>query len=191
MSSVPKSPTTPTHSAYLVVALGFLAVVSEGYDLIVFGSVVPALLAQPGWDLTPARVGAIGSLALLGMFVGAPASGWLSDRFGRRKLFIGLLIWFSTMMILVAVAPTPQLLGLFRFLAGLGFGGIPPTAIALVVEFAPPRRRVLSNAIMLSGFSIGGVLAALLSIALLADIGFRGLFALGALPLVTLGLADK
>ena len=41
------------------------------------------------------------------------------------------------MMILAAVAPTPALFALFRFLAGVGFGGIPPTAIAQVYEFAP------------------------------------------------------
>ena len=172
-------------SAYLVVAFGFCAILFEGYDLITYGSAVPALLAYSDWSLTPARVGAIGSAALFGMFLGAPFSGWLADRFGRRKLFIGILSFFSAMMILVALAPSPALLGLFRFLAGLGFGGIPPTAIALVVEFAPPRRKVLFTTVMLAGFGVGGILAGMLSIALLGPIGFRGLFAVGALPLVT------
>ncbi len=185
--SSPAATTPPAaRSAWLVVALGFGAIVFEGYDLIVYGSVVPTMLAHPGWGLSAAEAGAIGSYALLGMFVGAPASGWLTDRFGRRRLFIGLLVWFSVMMVLVALAPTPALLGLFRFLAGLGFGGIPPAAIALVVEVAPAGRKLFYNSVMLSGFPIGGVVAALASITLLDAIGFRGLFALGALPLVTL-----
>ena len=173
-------------SAYLVMTLGFGAIVFEGYDLIIYGAAVPALLADTSWGLTPARVGAIGGAALLGMFVGAPATGWLSDRFGRRKLFIGSLSFFSFMMILVATARTPTLLGLFRFLAGLGFGGIPPTAIALVNEFAPARRKVLFTTIMLAGFGIGGMLAGGLANGLLPRMGFRGLFALGALPLFTI-----
>ena len=175
-----------TRAALIVVVLGFGALVFEGYDLIVYGAAVPALLAYPAWALTPARVGAIGGATFMGMFIGAPLAGWLSDRFGRRKLFIWLLSFFSLMMILVAIAPTPGLFALFRFLAGVGFGGIPPTAIAQVYEFAPSDRKVLFNAIMLSGFGIGAILAAGLSILLLGHVGFRVMFGFGALPLVTL-----
>ena len=173
-------------AAYVVVALGFGALVFEGYDLIVYGAAVPALLAYPAWGLTPAKVGAIGGAALLGMFIGAPLAGWLSDRYGRRKLFIGLLCFFSLMMILVALAPTPGLFALFRFLAGVGFGGIPPTAIAQVYEFAPDDRKVLFTSIMLGGFGIGAILAASVSILAIGHVGFRGLFGFGAFPLVTL-----
>ncbi|TWF75180.1 AAHS family benzoate transporter-like MFS transporter [Pseudonocardia hierapolitana] len=182
------APPTARRSArpWVVVALGFAAIVFDGYDLIVYGSAVPALLADPQWQLTPPQVGAIGSYALLGMFVGAVGAGALTDRFGRRRMFLAALAWFSVMMLAVAAAPTPELLGLARFAAGLGFGGIAPIAIALVVEWAPPRRRNLLNAVMLCGFPIGGVLAALAGIALLEQAGFRTLFALGALPLVTL-----
>jgi AAHS family benzoate transporter-like MFS transporter len=120
------------------------------------------------------------------MFIGAPIAGWLSDRFGRRRMFIALLSFFSVMMILVAVAPSPGLFTLFRFLAGVGFGGIPPTAIAQVYEFAPDDRKVLFNSIMLSGFGIGAILAAGLSILAIGHVGFRGLFGFGAMPLITL-----
>ena len=102
--------------------------------------------------------------AFLGMFVGAPFAGWLSDRFGRRRLFIGLLFFFSLIMILAAVAPTPGVSAFFRFVAGVGFGGIPPTAIAQPYEFASPDRKVVFTAVMLSGFGIGAILAAGLSI---------------------------
>ena len=172
--------------AVAAVALCFGAIVFDGYDLIIYGSAVPALLQYQPWGLTPAQAGVIGSYALFGMFLGAIASGTLTDLIGRRRLFIASLTWFSLMMVLVATAPDPWSLGLFRFLAGLGFGGIPPTAIALVVEIAPAGRRHLINGLMLCGFPIGGVLAALLAILLLEPAGFRTLFAVGALPLVTL-----
>lgn len=176
----------PGRSPWLVVGLGFAAIVFDGYDLIVYGSAVPALLAQPGWGLTPAGVGAIGSYALFGMLVGAVSAGRLTDVLGRRRLFIGCLAWFSLMMLGVALAPNPELLGVFRFLAGLGFGGIAPTAIALVVEVAPGGRKNLLNAVMLAGFPVGGVLAAILAVNLLEPYGFRLLFGFGVLPLVTL-----
>jgi MFS transporter, AAHS family, benzoate transport protein len=171
---------------WVVVALGFSAIVFDGYDLIVFGSAVPQLLAHPEWNLDPTQVGTIGSMALVGMFFGAVGIGSLTNRIGSRRAFIGCLIWFSVMMLAVAVAPNPVALGGARFLAGLGFGGIAPVAIALVTEVAPAHRRGLFNAIMLSGFPIGGVLAAIAGITMLEPFGFRALFALGGLPLVTL-----
>ncbi len=185
-ANAPISFASSTRAVFIVVALGFGALVFEGYDLIVYGTAVPALLAYPAWALTPAKVGAIGGAAFLGMFIGAPFAGWLSDRFGRRRLFIGLLSFFSLMMICAAVSPTPSLFALFRFLAGVGFGGIPPTAIAQAYEFAPRDRKVVLTAVMLSGFGIGAILAAGLSILLLGHVGFRLMFGFGALPLVTL-----
>ncbi|MES9541527.1 MFS transporter [Actinomadura sp. NPDC000600] len=185
--------TTPAHprpvsplAAVAAVAIGFGAIVFDGYDLIVYGSAVPALLAHKEWALSPAEVGAIGSYALVGAFLGAIASGSLTDLLGRRRLFIVSLAWFSLMMLFVALAPNPWSLGLFRFLAGLGFGGIPPTAIALVMEVAPERRRHVVNGLMLCGFPAGGILASVLALVLLEPAGFRVLFAFGALPLVTL-----
>ena len=128
----------------------------------------------------------MGGIVFLGMLLGAPAAGWLTDRFGRRRLFIALLSFFSLMMLGAALAPTPGVFMLFRFLAGLGFGGIRPTAIAQAFEFAPRDRKVLFNAIMLSGFGVGGIFAGGLALALLKHVGFRGLFAVGCLPLLTL-----
>lgn len=179
---------TPLSSASvaLAVAICFGAIVFDGYDLIVYGSVVPAMLEYQEWALTPQTVGHIASYGLFGMFLGAIVSGWLTDRFGRRKVFIASLAWFSLMTLLAALAPTAGIFGLLRFLAGLGFGGIAPTAIALVVELAPKARRNLLNAVMLCGFPVGGVLAALLAINLLEPLGFRALFAIGGLPLITL-----
>lgn len=167
-----------------VVAICFAAIVFDGYDLIVYGSSVPELLAYERWNLTPGQVGAIGSYTLLGMFFGAITSGAMTDRFGRRRLFIGCLVWYSVAMLFVATAPTPELLGLYRFVAGLGFGGIAPVAVALVVEVARPHERNRLNALMLSGLPVGGVIAALAAITLLDDVGFRGLWAFGALALI-------
>lgn len=172
-------------SRAMVVAICFAAIVFDGYDLIIYGSTIPALLSYEPWSLSPAQVGAIGGYALLGMLFGAVASGPLADRFGRRRLFLGCLTLYSVMMILAALAPNPAALGVFRFIAGLGFGGIAPVAIAIVVEIARPHERQRLNAIMLAGMPIGGVIAALSAIAFIDHIGFRGLWAFGGLALVT------
>lgn len=175
-----------------VVAICFVTIVFDGYDLIVYGAVVPALLEHSDWELTAVGAGAINSLALIGMLFGALIVGTITDVVGRRKIMLFCISWFSLAMGLCALAPSPELLGLFRFTAGLGLGGVIPTAIALTIEYAPSHRRSFTNALMFSGYSVGGILAAVLAIPLLPAFGWRLMFALGLAPLVlVLPLAYK
>ncbi len=169
----------------LVIGLCLLTIVFDGYDLIVYGSVVPKLLADPGWGLTPAEVGLIGSYALLGMLIGGVTAGTITDLIGRRRTVIGCLSLFSVAMLACALAPDPGAFGVFRFAAGIGLGGVAPTVIALTVESAPAHRRNLNNALVCAGFPLGGMLAAVLALVFLEPLGFRFMFAVGALPLVT------
>lgn len=175
----------PKKSAAAVIALCFVAIVFDGYDLVIYGAIVPSLLEYEPWGLTPVQAGAYGSYALAGMFVGALIAGYLTDVVGRRKVMLWCITSFSLLMVATAYAPTPELFGLFRFLTGLGLGGVIPTAIAVTVEFSRPHRRNLNNALMFSGYAVGGILSALCAMALLEAIGFRGLLAIGGLPLVT------
>lgn len=179
------APTTTLGSRAAVVAICFAAIVFDGYDLIIYGSTAPVLLAYEPWGLSPAQVGAIGSYALMGMFVGAVSAGALTDRFGRRRMFLSCLSLYSLAMIFVALSPSPTILGITRFIAGLGFGGIAPVAVALIVEIARPGQRNKLNAVMLAGLPVGGVLAAIAALLLLEPLGFRALWAFGAIALVT------
>ena len=171
-------------SAAVVIGLCFVSIVFDGYDLVVYGAITPALLAYQDWALTPVQVGAIGSYALAGMFIGAILIGYLTDVVGRRKVLITSVTFFSIMMLVSALAPSPEIFGFTRFLAGLGLGGVIPTAIAMTIEFSPSSRRNFNNALMFSGYAVGGVMAALLAMALLPSIGFRGMLAIGGAPLL-------
>ncbi|MDX3580681.1 aromatic acid/H+ symport family MFS transporter [Streptomyces europaeiscabiei] len=168
----------------LVLAICGITVVADGYDVVVYGAVIPTLLHEPGWGLTPAGAGLIGSFALVGMLIGATTVGTLTDTLGRRKMLIGCLIWFSVMTGLCATATSPEVFGLFRFLAGLGLGGVLPTASALVGEYSHPKTRNLVFAILFSGFPVGGIIAALTGIFVLPRFGWQTMFLLGLLPLV-------
>ncbi|MQA82159.1 MAG: MFS transporter [Streptosporangiales bacterium] len=158
----------------------------DGYDLTVYGAIVPSLLRDPVWHLTPAQAGAIGSYALMGMLVGALVVGTVTDMVGRRKLVIACQVWFSIAMGFAAFAPTPELLGLFRFVAGVGLGGVMPTITALTLEYAPVRRRQFVYAVMYTGYSVGGVLAALLAVPLIPAFGWRVMLGIGVAPLLLL-----
>ncbi len=180
----PVPTTTRRRSGLSVVAICFLVVVFDGYDLIVYGASVPDLLAEPDWKLSPSRVGGIASWTLFGMLLGALAAGALTERLGRRQIVLIGVTWFSLAMLACSMAPGPGSLTVLRFIAGLGLGGVIPSSIALTMEYAPRPRRQLYNALMFAGYPVGGVLAASLARWLLADNGWRPLFALGAAPLV-------
>lgn len=153
-----------TRPAWLVIALCWLIVVFDGYDLIVYGTAVPALLEEPRWNLTPATAGTIGSLAFAGMLVGALGAGNLADRLGRRRTILGSVAWFTLFTGFSGLAPNPETFGILRFVAGVGLGGPVPSANALTAEFVTPRLRSGVSTIMMSGVPIGGSIAALVAI---------------------------
>ncbi len=98
---------------------------------------------------------------------------------------------FTTMQLGAALAPTPELFGLFRFLGGLGMGGVIPVAAALTIEFSAPRRRSLNYGIMYSGYSLGIVVSALVAMGLLPHLGWRWVIAVGAFPILLLPIIAK
>lgn len=182
--------TSPEHrrSVLWVVSLATIAIVFDGYDLVVYGTVLPTLLDDPSQlgPLTPATAGALGSYALIGVMIGALLAGAVGDRVGRRRMMLFNIIWFSVGMGATALATNLTSFGILRFVTGIGIGGLVATAGAMVAEFAPPAKKNLFNAIVYSGVPAGGVLAAILAMVLADHVGWRGLFWVGALPLVTL-----
>lgn len=177
---------TGTSSGTLVAVICCCAVIFDGYDLSVFATTIPALLEYEAWDLDPAQTGLIASYAFMGMLVGTLICGLATDLLGRRRMLMAAMSWFSVFMAACALAPNPELFGLFRFLSGIGLGGLLPTALALTAEFAPRRRRNLFNALVSSGFSVGTIAASLIGLVVIQQFGFRPMFAIGALPLVVL-----
>lgn len=172
--------------AWLVTLLCWLIVVFDGYDLIVYGTTIPPLLKEPGWHLTPATAGFVGSLAFAGMLVGALGAGYLADRLGRRRTILWCTAWFSVFTALCAVAPGPESFGLFRFIAGVGLGGLVPSANALTAEFVSRRHRSSVSTIMMSGVPIGGSAAALIGLWLLPQFGWRSMYVVAVLAVVAL-----
>lgn len=181
---------SPTHrrTVLLVLTVVATAILFDGYDLVVYGAVLPTLLADPSQigALTPEAAGTLGAWALIGVLVGALAAGAVGDRFGRKRVMLVAAIWFSAGMAATALTTSTATFGFFRFLTGVGVGMIVATGGAIIAEFAPRGRKNLFNAIVYSGIPAGGVMASLLAILLLDAIGWRGLFLIGASPLLFL-----
>ncbi|WP_370180970.1 MFS transporter [Rhodococcus wratislaviensis] len=171
-------------SARVVLLLCLLAVVFEGYDMVAYGTTLPSMLADPAWNLTPARAGVIGSYALVGMLVGSILVGGIADRLGRRTLMITATGWFSAWMGVCAIAPDATLFGVARFFVGVGVGALIPLAAAMAVEFSPKGKSHTYSAIVWAGFPGGGVLASLLGLVVVDAFGVRAMYWIGLVPLL-------
>jgi benzoate transport len=177
---------TATRAAGWVAPLCWIAVLLDGFDLVVVGTVVPALQEPGEWGLSGAGTTFVITIGLVGMMIGALTIGTLTDLIGRRKALIGAVSCFSLFTLLCALAPNAATFGVLRFLAGLGLGGCLPTAIAMVNEFTRSGRNGRATTTVMTGYHVGAVATAALAIAVVEPIGWRWMFVLGALPALVL-----
>ena len=105
--------------------------------LIVF--VLPVLGKE--WGLSAGQMGAIGSIGLVGMAIGAVIAGSIADKFGRKAVFSATVILYSIATGLCAVSWSYESLLIFRFFVGFGLGGELPVAATLMSEYAPTNLR--------------------------------------------------
>ncbi|MFJ9537350.1 MFS transporter [Streptomyces sp. NPDC101225] len=170
--------------ALLVVGLCWLAVLFDGLDMFIYGSVLPHLLETKTFGLTADQAGDLGSYATFGMLVGALAAGTVADRIGRRKLMIGCVTLFSLASAICAISGSVAVFGLGRTLAGVGLGGLLPTAISMVGDYAPRGRGALVIGLLMTAHHAGGILSAYVARWLVDPVGWRAAFWVCVVPLV-------
>jgi MFS transporter, AAHS family, benzoate transport protein len=161
-----------------------LIIIFDGYDLVIYGVVLPKLMAE--WKLSPLEAGSLGSYALFGMMFGAVAFGSLADKIGRKRVIAICVAIFSLMTFLNGFVTNTFQFGLCRFIAGLGIGGVMPNVVALMTEYAPKHLRSRLVAIMFSGYSVGGMLSAGMGIWLIPQWGWPAVFFVAIIPLLIL-----
>ncbi len=161
-----------------------MTIVFDGYDLVVYGAIIPQLMKE--WSITPIEAGAINSYGLFGMMLGALIFGPLADKIGRKNVIMICVALFSICMALCGFSRGPMELGIYRFITGLGLGGVMPNAIALMTEYSPKKLRTMLVSGMFSGYSLGAIVAASLGIVLIPIVGWRVMFWIGALPMLML-----
>ncbi len=175
-------------TVWWILGLATVGLIFDGYDLVVYGAVVSTFLrdASQIGTVTPPTAGALGSYALFGVALGALLAGSVGDLIGRRKVMLVSYAWFSVGMALTALSHDTQSFGWMRFVTGLGIGSLVATTAALVAEYAPRDKKNLFIAISNGGIPLGSMLSAMLAMVLMQHIGWRGMFWIGAIPVVTL-----
>lgn len=179
--------TAPSHALRTLV-LSAAIILLDGFDIQVLAFAAPALMAE--WGVSRAELAPLFAAGLIGMAVGGIVGGPAGDRLGRRPLILTATMLFGLTTLMAAAAPDATILGVLRFITGLGLGAAIPNVSALVAEMAPPRYRGHSVGAVILGVPLGGVLGGLATAELLPVFGWRGLFVIGGvLPLAVALLA--
>ncbi|MFI6737739.1 MFS transporter [Nonomuraea sp. NPDC050451] len=154
----------------------------DGYVLSVIG--VAMVQITPQLSLSDSAQGLIGASALIGIFLGAFAGGYLTDRFGRQVLYTIDLIAIIACSVAQFWATDPVWLFVLRLLIGMAVGADYPIATSLLAEFTPRRYRgPLLGGLVVMWF-VGAAVAYIVGEALLAigDDAWRWMLASAALP---------
>ncbi|RJQ74434.1 MFS transporter [Pseudonocardiaceae bacterium YIM PH 21723] len=154
----------------------------DGFDQLLIAYALPALRAQ--YRLDTAAITLTITAGSVGMLIGALVTGRLADRHGRVRVITWCLLLYAVSSLLAAFAPGIGWLQLARFVQGIGIGGEVLVAATYISEIigAPVRGRFVL--VYELAFVAGLAAAAVVSTFVVPALGWRALFAVGALPVL-------
>jgi AAHS family 4-hydroxybenzoate transporter-like MFS transporter len=156
-----------------------LAQMFDGYDITSIGMAVPSLSAA--WHIPGPAFANTFVMSSVGIMVGALASGPAGDRLGRKPvLIVSLLFLAVSSLACVYAASIPQLIA-WRFVTGIGIGGIMPATVALTSDYVPERLRAPIVMVIFTGNPLGGFLGGQIIAQLLPHFGWPVIFWIGGL----------
>jgi MFS family permease len=162
----------PMHSRILL-ALG-IGWALDSFEVQIIGSVLKPLAAEfgllgPTGAIVPWALSAIWVVWFAGLLVGAVTFGWLADRFGRKRMFVATLVFYSVATVASALSPNFAVFLVFRFITAVGVGGEYSAVTSAIGEFMPARRRGAATAATLNFWAVGGITAGLVGIFFLSS----------------------
>jgi MFS family permease len=170
----------------VIIGLGTVWIL-DGLEVTIVGN-ISGQLAMPGSGIhiTQAQVSGFGAATYIaGACVGALFFGWLTDRFGRKKLFMITLGVYLIATAMTALSFAPWWFFLFRFLTGLGIGGEYAAINSAIDELIPSRHRgmvdIIINGTFWAGAAVGAVVTVPITSDLPVNLGWRLCFGLGVI----------
>jgi putative MFS transporter len=173
--------TTLTGNQKKILAAAIIGDALEFFDFFLIAFVFAFLIGP--WKLTFGQTAVVFLSSGVGAILGAYIWGWIADRIGRRKVFIGTVLNFSIATGLLYFTPDNGwvYLTVLRFFVGFGVGGLYCVDLPLVQEFMPTSKRGWIGGLVTCVIPIGVGLGAVLGAFMGAD-QWRLLFAIGVLP---------
>ena len=173
---------TGNKSKWHVLFGSFASYAFDALDFMLLAMALPVIIKE--LNISMAKGGLLGTATLIGVGISAVVLGWLSDNYGRKKALITSVLIFGVFTGLVAFANSWEQILIFRFLAGLGLGGVWGVAAALIAESWPAAQRARAASFVLSAWPVGFGFAAYVSSIILPRYGWRALFAFGFIAVI-------
>jgi benzoate transport len=164
-----------------IVAVGLSVLLNalDGFDVLAISFASPGIASE--WGIDRAALGIVLSMELIGMALGSVALGNVADRIGRRRTILGCLVVMALGMFFARSANGVETMSAYRFITGLGIGGMLAAINAVAAEFANNRRRNLAVTIMAAGYPAGAIIGGTIASQLLATGSWRAVFTFGAI----------
>ncbi|GBF33940.1 niacin transporter NiaP [Desulfocucumis palustris] len=175
-----------TRSSIGIMLLLALVWIIEAFDIGVVGQVV--LVLKKIWNLSPGDVGLLGISSTIGIVIGVCCAGRLIDKFGRKKILICGVVWFTFFTLIGAVFPNLYWIVTMRFVAGLGEGAVFPLPYLLISEFVGAKRRgalaSTANAILCAAYVLPSIIGAWALAKFPLEVAWRIPFIAGGIPII-------
>ena len=141
-------------------------------------TIVNVALPTIGRDfhISPTAVDGIVIAYLVSLAVFIPASGWLGDRFGGKRVLISAIVVFTVGSVLCGLAQNMSELVLFRVIQGAGGGMLAPVGMAMLYRVFPPAERVRASSILTVGTTLAPAIGPVLGGLLVTDLTWRWVF---------------
>jgi len=179
----------------LMVGLCFILNFSDGIDVLIVSFSSSEIIQE--WGLSHTQMGYIFSLGLAGMTLGCFALAPLADHFGRRKVFLSSVGLMVIGMFGAGLSDTYAMMLFWRFLTGLGIGGIIPTMTATAAEYSSAKYRDFNVGLVQAGWPVGAIFIGLICARYIPVYGWKfafivsGFFSLGIFLLVYFFMTDS
>ena len=188
----------PWSSWHWLVVLGLGTVwILDGLEVTIVGAIGARLTEKDALGITEGQLGLAGTVYVIGAATGALFWGFLTDRFGRKKLFLITLAVYLAATVATAFASSFLTFAIFRFFTGFGIGGEYAAINSAIDELIPARVRGWVDLAINGSYWLGAAFGAAITPILLnpdlldADLGWRLTFALGAVMALAILLVRR
>ncbi len=165
----------------------FIVMIVDGVDLQMLALALPNIMKE--MSLTNLVGGSLATATMMGMLIGGIGGGWLADRIGRVKVCFYSIIVFSVATALIAATTCFWQVLVLRFIAGAFIGACFTPSQTVTAEYAPTKWRATIVGTNQAGWSLGYVVAGIMSSYIVPSFGWRALFLASVVPgVITLAL---
>lgn len=168
----------------IAVSLCVALIALDGFDVLSISFAAPGIASD--WGINRAALGVVLSMELVGMAVGSLLLGRLADAIGRRPTILACLGVMTAGMFLASTAPGVEVLSGYRFITGLGIGGILAASNAMTAEYSNAKRKNLCVTLMAAGYPMGAIGGGSAASALLTSFDWRSVFVFGGFATLAL-----